>query len=169
MGQFAAAQGWVCLLMWVFLRAAFGGAGRSVVLVLGLGLGVSSAGTAVALDVARDMGGSVAARLDAIHQLERSRTRVRITGTCVSACTLYLGLSRTCVMPGAKLGFHGPTSALPGIPLPPDEFERVSRVMAAHYPPALRAWYLAEARKLTGAYVTISGRDAIRMGARPCP
>ena len=152
----------------MFGRAALGGALCAVVLGLGVGMAAFSPSEALALDVTRDMGGPVDARFQKIRDLGQNQTPVRITGTCVSACTLYLGLPQTCVMPEARLGFHGPSSALPGIPLPPDEFERVTQQMAAHYPPALRAWYLAEARMITGSYITISGREAIRMGARPC-
>jgi hypothetical protein len=40
-------------------------------------------------------------------------TRVRFTGACRSACTIYLGLasSQTCISPGASFGFHSPFGA----------------------------------------------------------
>ncbi len=48
---------------------------------------------AEAMEVRKDMGGSVEERLAEIARLEQAGTPVRIVGTCVSACTLYLGLS----------------------------------------------------------------------------
>jgi len=123
---------------------------------------------AEAMEVRKDMGGSVEERLAEIARLEQAGTPVRIVGTCVSACTLYLGLSTACVKPGARLGFHGPSTRLRGLPLPYEEFERLSRLMAEKYPPAIRAWFMAEARMVTGDYITISGAEAIRLGARPC-
>jgi hypothetical protein len=126
------------------------------------------AAPALAMDVRHDLGGSVKARLEQIRGLASRGTPVRIVGTCVSACTLYLGLPNACVMPDARLGFHGPTTRLRGIPLPREEFDRVSQQMAAHYPEPLRRWFLAEARMRTVGYVKISGRQAIAMGARAC-
>ena len=121
-----------------------------------------------ALDIRNDLGGSVQARIEQVQALRERGTRVRIVGTCVSACTLLLGLAATCVMPEARLGFHGPSTRLKGIPLPHEDFERISRQMADHYPEPLRRWFLAEARLRTDGYITISGRQAIAMGARAC-
>ncbi|WRH64332.1 MAG: hypothetical protein RSE12_08380 [Fuscovulum sp.] len=114
------------------------------------------------------MGGSVEARVVEIKELDRKQTKIEISGTCVSACTLYLGAHNTCVKPNARLGFHGPSSALRGIPLVPREFDRVSMMMADYYPPKIRAWFLAKARYVFEDYITISGRQAIEMGAKPC-
>lgn len=149
-------------------RAAAGGALRLAVAAMGLGVAMLSPGPAGAIDVRRDMGGSVEERIGMVRALAASGTPVRISGLCVSACTLLLGVPGACVTPEARLGFHGPTSPLPGIPLPRPEFEQVTREMAAHYPPAIAAWFMAEARMTTGRYITISGAEAIRMGARPC-
>jgi hypothetical protein len=40
-------------------------------------------------------------------------TRVRFSGACQSACTLYLGLAsrQICIAPGASFGFHSPFGA----------------------------------------------------------
>ena len=154
-------------------RAAVRSAGKSfgvwlVAALIGAGAATSVAG-AEWLVVRRDMGGSVTERLVELRALERAGVPVRIAGTCVSACTMYLGLPMACVDPGASLGFHGPSTRLRGIPLTPDEFDRLSREMAQHYPPAIRAWFLAKARMVTGDYITITGAEAIRMGAHPCP
>lgn len=153
-----------------FVNLAFGGAWKRIacaVLVAGIGL-AGAVQDAAAMDVRNDMGGSVRERLATIRALEAQQVPVRITGTCVSACTMYLGLSRACVTPQARLGFHGPSTRLRGMPLPAGEFERLSQEMARHYPPAIRAWFLSDARLVTGDYITITGAEAIRMGARPC-
>lgn len=116
-----------------------------------------------------DMGGEVQPRMAEIEQLRKDGTKVVIRGECVSSCTLYLALPKTCVMPTAKLGFHGPSSRWKGIPLPRAEFERVSRLMATYYPPMIEEWFLKTGRMITEEYYVISGADAVKMGARPCP
>ncbi len=113
--------------------------------------------------IRHDMGGSVLARLDQMQTL----SGVRIVGACYSACTMLLGLPDTCVTRNARLGFHGP-STRSGIPLPHSEWERVSRVMADQYPPALRLWFMAEGRKNTGAVRVIRGAALIDMGVKEC-
>ena len=129
---------------------------------------LTNPGAALALDVRHDMGGVVSQRFNQIEQLRAAGTRVRILGTCVSACTLYLGLPNACVSPTARLGFHGPGTRLKGLPLPRQEFERISRQMAAYYPGQIRGWFMSEARLRTESYYTITGSQAIAMGAKPC-
>lgn len=123
---------------------------------------------AMALVVTRDMGGSVRERIAQVNRLTARGTEVRIVGTCVSACTLYLGVPNACVTPTARLGFHGPATRVKGLPLPRAEYERISLQMAALYPPALRAWFLSEARLETASYIVITGQQAISLGARRC-
>jgi len=118
--------------------------------------------------VRNDLGGSVENRLREIAQLQSAGTRVEIRGQCTSACTMFLGLPNACVTLSSRLGFHGPQSQYYGISLPPDDFEYWSRVMADHYPGTIRDWFMAEARQTTMGLITISGSDAIRMGARAC-
>jgi hypothetical protein len=117
--------------------------------------------------VDHDLGGPVAERITQIERLRSNGTRVEIRGTCTSACTMFLGLPNACVRPSARLGFHGPTTAI-GLPLMPKDFEYWSRVMADHYPPKLRAWFMQTARHATMSVTKISGSHAIRMGARKC-
>ncbi|MCC7320316.1 MAG: hypothetical protein IT542_04980 [Rubellimicrobium sp.] len=123
---------------------------------------------AATLTIRDDPGGSLAERLALIERYRAAGTALRIEGSCISACTLYLGLPGTCVTRGARLGFHGPRTGLPGIPLPRAEFERLTRVMAAHYPPAIRDWFMTEARLTTTGYHVLSGVQAVAMGAQAC-
>ena len=113
--------------------------------------------------IQNDAGGSVSDRVEAM----RHTSGVRIAGRCHSACTMYLGLPATCVAETARMGFHSP-STRSGLPLPRAEWERVTRLMADQYPPALRRWYMGVARHSTDLRV-LSGREVIRLGARACP
>jgi len=118
--------------------------------------------------IRQDSGGSVETRLRQIAQLRKAGTRIEIRGQCQSACTMFLGLPNACVARSSRLGFHGPQSQYYGISLPPDDFEYWSRVMADHYPQDIRAWFMDEARQTTMGLITITGADAIKMGARAC-
>jgi len=113
--------------------------------------------------ITHDMGGSVSARLEQMQTL----SGVRIVGACYSSCTMLLGLPDTCVTKSARLGFHGPATRS-AIPLPHSEWDRVSRVMADHYPPALRLWFLTTGRNVTGQVVIKRGAELIRMGVKEC-
>lgn len=113
--------------------------------------------------ITHDMGGSVSARLD---QMQHKRG-VRIVGACYSACTMLLGLPDTCVTRSARLGFHGPATRSV-LPLPHSEWDRVSRVMADQYPPALRLWFLTVGRENTGPVRVIRGAELIDMGVKEC-
>lgn len=120
------------------------------------------------LVITHDLGGALEARMAELAALQRSGQPVEIRGQCSSSCTLYLGLPQTCVQRSATLGFHGPQSDIYGLALPPAEFEHWSNVMASHYPPMLRRWFMAEARNVTVGIYQISGSEAIRLGAREC-
>ena len=145
---------------------------RAAVCILALaaaGLTMPDLAQAQSVTIVRnDQGGSVESRLREIARLRSAGTRVEIRGQCASACTMFLGLPNACVAQSSRLGFHGPQSQYYGISLPPEEFEYWSSVMADHYPGAIRAWFMAEARQTTMGLITISGSEAIRMGARAC-
>ncbi|MGO4914517.1 hypothetical protein [Pseudogemmobacter sp. W21_MBD1_M6] len=134
------------------------------------------AGPAQAVDrlgrivVVDDRGGNVLDRMQQIERLRASRQVVEIrAGYCVSACTLYLGLDRTCVAPDAQFGFHGPSSGSYGIALPTADFEHWSRLIATYYPEPLRRWYLQTGRTVTVGFFAISGLELIHMGVTECP
>lgn len=118
--------------------------------------------------VLRDNGGPLEDRIRYLSVLRQSGQRVEIRGQCASACTLYLGLLRTCISRNAVMEFHGPQSQLYGIALPPAQFEYWSRVMADHYPPPLRRWFLAEGRHEIMGVHRIRGEQLINLGVREC-
>ena len=129
-------------------------------------LPVATAQAREPLIVSRDLGGSVMQRYRELNQLRLSNTRVELRGQCVSACTMYLGLSQACVTPNARLGFHGPfrrgqNKTLAG--------SSSSQLMAAHYPTPLRKWFLAEGQYITRDRVAwFSGASLISMGVKKC-
>lgn len=126
------------------------------------------AGTACAAygkTIHKDLGGPVAARMAEVDALRLSGERVKVKGTCASACTLYMGLPNACTTRGAEWRFHGPSATTRGLGLPFDEFERVSQAMARHYPEPVRTWFLSTGRHIIGTYYRVSGAALIDMGA----
>lgn len=140
-----------------------------VFLIVVMALSAQAFAQGPVLVIKDDPGGGIAARLAQIEQLRASGQRVEIrSGHCMSSCTLYLGLSQTCVGRRAVFGFHGPSSSVYGLALPPKEFDYWSQRMAEQYPPALRGWFLKTGRhKLTGFY-RLSGAQLIKMGIAEC-
>jgi hypothetical protein len=119
--------------------------------------------------VRNDPGGAFDDRMRLVQSYRQSGKQVEIrSGYCLSACTMYLGLSSTCVVPDAVFGFHGPSSQMYGISLPPAAFEHWSAVMAAHYPEPLKSWFLKNGRYLTVGFYKYSGRQLINIGIREC-
>lgn len=110
-----------------------------------------------------DYGGSVRDRYYTIRALRRAGRPVEIRGkVCYSSCTMMLGLKDICVRPETVFGFHGPSRW--GAPLPRDQFDRASRIIASQYPPALRSWYMNKARfTLSGLHLR-TGAELIAMG-----
>lgn len=128
----------------------------------------SMAQPAAVLIVGDDRGGLVGARAQEIEGLRRARVRVEIRGSiCLSACTMYLGAGDVCVSPRTTFGFHGPTRD--GRPLDADDFEHWTAVMARHYAPWLRDWFMQGPRYRLGAdYVRLTGAELIRLGYPAC-
>lgn len=68
-----------------------------------------------ALTIRGDRGGEVISYAIRMKELEEAGRDVRFSGSCDSACTLYLALprSQTCITQGASFGFHLPYGASP--------------------------------------------------------
>ena len=139
-------------------------------LVLGLGLLAALAAGSVAaqsaLVINSDRGGVLNQYAQRVSQLSQSGQRVELRGTCYSACTMYLGLRNVCIHPNARFGFHGPSRR--GRPLPLQEFDRWSHMMANHYREPLRSWFLSTARHQISGYHRLSGAQLISMGYPSC-
>lgn len=123
--------------------------------------------------VTYDMGGNFAARQRDLARLRADATPVAITGRCASACTFFLDLPTACVTPDAVLMFHGPQKQEDDgrvVDLHPDDFAYFSGLVADHYPPHLRAWFMAHAVHKTGrGMAPLTGAQAVALGARACP
>lgn len=65
------------------------------ILALSLGLGLNI-----------DYGGDLMDRMQTFEMLEKTQVTIPVEGVCISACTMYLGLSKVCVKPGTIFGFH---------------------------------------------------------------
>ena len=115
--------------------------------------------------VRNDLGGDVGAFANRIRAMAAAGQTVEIRGACYSACTMYLGLPGSCINRNSQFGFHRPSYF--GTALAPEEFDFWSRVIAAHYPPALRDWYLREGRFSAGLR-TISGAQLFDLGVTEC-
>lgn len=143
----------------------------AIALVFGLAIGdpVQARDPAQSrLVVTQDNGGALSQRTRKIAQMYATGQAVAVpSGTCLSACTLYLGLPGTCVGPTAIFGFHGPTGEN-GRALSPAEFESWSRIMVSYYPPALRDWFMRDARFRTTNYLRVTGAELIRLGVPRC-
>jgi len=119
--------------------------------------------------VRNDRGGAGVERIQHIQSIRENGLSVDIGGQyCLSACTLYLGVSNVCVHPETTFGFHGPSSPIYGVGLPAESFEHWSRVMANYYPEPLRKWYMRKGRHRIVGFHEFKGRDLIRMGLRSC-
>lgn len=116
--------------------------------------------------IRNDGGGVVSEYMRTVRAAIITGQRVEIEGSCDSACTLWLAVA--CVRPNARLGFHGPSSGLYGIGLPPAEHDRIALEMARFYPPQIARWFLAGPTKQVLGMTYISGATAIEMGAEKC-
>jgi len=112
-----------------------------------------------------DMGGDVGRRGNAVAAMRQRGEWVRIEGTCISACTLYVALEGTCVAPNARLGFHAP--GYYGRKATPERVAFWTKVVADHYPPLLRAWYLSHA-STSKAVVSLTAPELIALGVPAC-
>ena len=89
-------------------------------------------------------------------------TRVRFSGSCQSACTLYLGLAsaQTCISPGASFSFHSPFGAS-------SRGNRVAQAfMMRNYPGWVRSWIRSQGG-LSGSMKTMGYGYASRF-MKPC-
>ena len=111
-----------------------------------------------------DNGGNVLLYERKLIKLKENRREVKIVGTCVSACTLYLQIA--CVTPDTKIGFHSVSMYGHFVT---DENRRITKLIADTYPPKLKEWFLKNAAHLYGKDVKyLSGTDVIRMGVKEC-
>lgn len=96
-------------------------------------------------------GGSIGKFAMRAAQLRNSQTLVKFSGSCDSACTLFLGLpsKQMCVKSGAKFRFHAPMHANP-------RAARFAKTyMMRKYPGWVRSWI----RSHNGLTATLTTMD----------
>lgn len=109
--------------------------------------------------IAGDNGGLMEDYVNRFREVRRSGDTVVIDGTCMSACTMVLGLvprDRICATPNAVLGFHaawqydnsGTRTVSPS----------GTRELMRTYPPAIRAWIVRQGGLKPGMML-LRGRD----------
>jgi hypothetical protein len=138
----------------VALMAAGLGAALSAVLAM-----AAADPAAATVRIQRDAGGRVGTYIDAFAAVRNSGQRVVIDGTCLSACTMVLGLvprERVCATRRALLGFHAAWSR--------DDRGRPVRNAAATqilwdiYPEEVRSW-IARNGGLSSKMIYLRGRE----------
>ena len=121
--------------------------------------------TSRALTVTHDLGGATLARMATLDTLRAQRRSVAVTGTCASACTLYLALVRDgllCTTPNAKWLFHGAHSGSA------DANAWVNVLMSMSYPPQIAARFVNDWQHLgPSEYATVTGAEMIRAHGVP--
>jgi hypothetical protein len=111
-------------------------------------------------------GGKFAAFDPVVSQYNQTRELFRISGTCQSACTIFLGIKNACVEPGAVLLFHAGNSAGDSNKPSAD----ATKHMLDAYNPNLRDHLLKHHVMDSFAFFSISGTDLIqKFGYRECP
>jgi len=101
---------------------------------------ISSPAAQATIRLANDPGGLIAAYQQRFVHARASGERVVIDGSCLSACTLAIGLlprEQVCATPRAVLGFHAAWQPTPfGKSVSPP----ATRHMMEIYPPELQNW-----------------------------
>jgi hypothetical protein len=114
--------------------------------------------------IQEDYGGNVLVYERKLAKLKENHREVKIVGTCVSACTLYLQIA--CVKTNSKIGFHGVSSYGHYVT---DTNRMSTKLIADSYPPKLKEWFLKNAAHLYGKDVKyLTGAAVIRMGVKEC-
>ncbi len=117
--------------------------------------------------ITEDFGGNIYPRIHYIENvIEKKNQSVRILAAeCVSACTMYIGVTNVCTAPYTRFKFHGPWVAGDPSYVGSPAFNRASRAIARYYPPSIRQAFMASYRHL-GPYEfhTITGEELIAAG-----
>jgi hypothetical protein len=116
--------------------------------------------------ISGDPGGRIGTYLDAFAALRASGQRVIIDGSCLSACTMVLGMiprERICVTSRAQLGFHA--AWMPGQHGRPVLHRTATQLLMDTYPPNIRKW-ISKRGGLKQRMIYLRGQELSRMYAR---
>jgi hypothetical protein len=118
--------------------------------------------TAYAFDMARyQNGGKFADFTPVISQYNASGERFPITGTCKSACTIFLSIRGVCVSPSARFYFHAGKNRGGVDP-------RQTNVMLSSYNSALQSYIRDHHMMETNEYQMLPGSTLIKLGYPAC-
>lgn len=115
-----------------------------------------------AVSIGSDRGGYVINYGLRMLRWRQNGTKVRFSGRCQSACTLYLGLAsrQTCISPGASFSFHLPYGAS-------SRGNKIARdFMMRNYPGWVKSWIRSRGG-LSGSMKTMGYGYASRF-IKPC-
>lgn len=135
------------------------------VMLLLAGILVCNTAYANTVTLRNEPGGSLREHIARFEALRNQS--VRLEGSCASACTIFLGLPDVCVGSNARFLFHGPMQSNYMPYKYKQNFDRHSRTVASFLPRPLQQWYMEVGRVPVGAnaYVTLSARELVRIGA----
>jgi hypothetical protein len=129
-------------------------------LVLGaaaLALSVTSA--SATMRIAEDRGGQIGRYLDAFATIRSSGERVVVDGSCLSACTLVLGVvprERICATSRARFGFHA--AWMPDRHGSPITSPLGTQALWSIYPASVRRW-ISQHGGLSRKMIFMQGQD----------
>lgn len=106
------------------------------------------------LVIERSTGGGVFKTVQHFDRINKEGSRIRVTGDCMSACTLVLAMARNvCYAPTSRFIFHAAYNSRTG-----ERDEAISMAMVRAMPPRLATWLLKnDAIKSPDHYVIITG------------
>lgn len=85
-----------------------------------------------------DYGGDLITRMQVFEMLENTKVAIPLEGVCISACTMYLGLSKVCVKPNTVFGFHSAYNYNENGEPVKSKFG--NSILMQYYPPAIEKW-----------------------------
>ena len=135
---------------------------RTTLIVAAIMALVSTAASAT-MRISDDIGGRIGTYVDQYSAVRNSGERVVIDGTCLSACTLVLGIvprNRICVTRRATLGFHA--AWMPGPQGRPIPSAVGTQALWEMYPAHVRRWINARGG-LSSKMVFLRGRELLSM------
>src|SRR5215472_2750031 len=109
--------------------------------------------------ITSDSGGQIGPYLDKLQSLQRSGQSVMIDGSCLSACTMVLGViprDRICVTSRARLGFHA--AWRPDRAGHQNSDQDGTAFLMSHYPQQVRDW-INRRGGLSSQLVYLSGEE----------
>lgn len=122
-------------------------------------LAVSATPVFAAMRISDDRGGQIGHYLHTFSMLRSSGERVIIDGSCLSACTLVLGImpkDRICVTDRARFGFHA--AWMPDRAGNPVTSTMGTRALWSVYPSAVRRW-INQHGGLSRKMIYLEGRE----------